>query len=244
MDLFVNLPENIPTIKTLRESEKPGSGDLKIFLGDKRIILAEKKQVPSLKADWIIEYRSAAQVKDLYLEFSGDPGAKGLVIWSEKNVFPELAQGFISLFRYIEAAGGIVLNEKDEVLFIFRRGRWDLPKGKLNQRRTLKKKGGKAAETPEEAALREVKEETGIRELEMRKSAGSTFHIYPLKKELALKRTHWFEMHADSKEMLVPEEKEDITLATWVRRRDLGKILENTYPSLAELIAGYLVPGR
>ena len=38
---------------------------------------------------------------------------------------------FKSSFKYIIAAGGVVYNSNDEILVIFRNGKWDLPKGKL-----------------------------------------------------------------------------------------------------------------
>ena len=35
---------------------------------------------------------------------------------------------FLKYYKHIQAAGGIVRNPKDDYLFIFRLGKWDLPK--------------------------------------------------------------------------------------------------------------------
>ena len=61
-------------------------------------------------------------------------------------------------FEIVKAAGGLVLNENKELLFIFRRGKWDLPKGKLDE-----------GETIEQCAIREVAEETGVKNISLNK---------------------------------------------------------------------------
>ncbi|HTX89091.1 MAG TPA: NUDIX domain-containing protein [Bacteroidales bacterium] len=212
---------------------------LKIFLGGKMILLADEKGVSSFPADWTIEYRSGERLRDVFKEFSAEPGVKSLAFWSQRNNFPELKREFLSLFGFVEAAGGIVENEKGELLFIFRRGKWDLPKGKISDSGKKKKKGSKQKETPAEAALREVREETGIRKLNLVRETSSTWHIYSIKKKILLKRTRWFEMKSDSGEKLIPETREDITKVEWISRKSLPKVLQNTYASLTELIAAY-----
>ena len=102
-------------------------------------------------------------------------------------------QEFVKLFILQEAAGGIVRNEVEETLLIFRRGKWDLPKGKIDY-----------DESPEEAAIREVKEECGLKNVELGKELAATFHTYPQDGKRVLKKTHWFRMQSNLDEVLVP----------------------------------------
>ncbi|GLR20043.1 NUDIX hydrolase [Portibacter lacus] len=122
-----------------------------------------------------------------------------------------LFNDFISLFRVVKAGGGLVTNEKDEILFIFRRGFWDLPKGKLDP-----------GEDYKTAAVREVKEECGLNNLERKKKLLTTYHVFKNKnKNRVLKKTKWFHMLTTDSQ-LVPQTEEDIEEARW---RDLGEFL-------------------
>ena len=129
--------------------------------------------------------------------------------------------------KKIIAAGGLVKNDKDELLVIFRRGKWDLPKGKLDD-----------GEKPEEAALREVKEETGLQNVFTVKFIGLTYHEYfdPYLKEDVIKETHWFEMHAPGKQKLVPQKEEGIEEIEWAAKENLQEKLSNTYPNITGII--------
>ncbi len=129
--------------------------------------------------------------------------------------------------KKIIAAGGLVTNDKNELLIMFRRGKWDLPKGKLDE-----------GETIEACALREVQEETGIRNLELGNLIGITYHEY-FEKQLndnVLKETHWFAMDADSETKLSPQTEEDIENIIWADEKELQECLKNTYKNIAEII--------
>lgn len=130
---------------------------------------------------------------------------------------------FAQSYRLIHAAGGIVCNECGERLMIFRLGRWDFPKGKVEE-----------GESYAEAAVREVEEETGLRNIMLREPLDSTFHTYELNGEPVLKETHWFNMFAHS-QSLVPQTVEDITQAVWVPEEEVDKKMQASYPSLADL---------
>ncbi len=137
---------------------------------------------------------------------------------------PETMLNFLKEFySYVEAAGGIVRNDKDEYLFIKRFGIWDLPKGKLEK-----------SETPQAAALREVEEETGIKEPALVKPLVNTWHIYPWKEKTVLKKTYWYLMKSNFKGTLTPQTKEDITLAQWLSREEAIDALKSSYRSLSE----------
>ena len=131
------------------------------------------------------------------------------------------------LMKEIIAAGGLVLNEDGDLLMIFRRGRWDLPKGKLDD-----------GEQIEDCAVREVKEETGLRKLNVKRFLGITHHKYfdtHINEEVT-KQTHWFEMRAKRKQELIPAREEDIEALEWVDEKKIPERLQNSYANIAEII--------
>ena len=129
--------------------------------------------------------------------------------------------------KKIVAAGGLITNEKNELLIMFRRGKWDLPKGKVDEGETL-----------EVAALREVEEETGIKNVRLGKLVGVTNHEYFEKRlnEDVIKETHWFEMHANDQEEFVPQTEEDIENIIWADDVKLEECLKNTYPNIIGIV--------
>ncbi len=127
---------------------------------------------------------------------------------------------FQSLFKIVPAAGGAVLN-RERLLCIYRRGSWDLPKGKIDE-----------GEDEPTAALREVTEETGISELRLGDALPTTYHTYRLPKgKRVLKPTYWYRMRTEQ-EALVPQASEDIERAVWVGEPQLTEIRSQMYPSL------------
>lgn len=132
---------------------------------------------------------------------------------------------FSCLFKFIEAAGGLVMNKKGEFLIIYRYGRWDLPKGKLEHNEKI-----------DAAALREVSEETGITNIELGDYISDTFHTYRLGNANVLKRTHWFFMQYDGNEPLIPQQSEDITIAKWMPKNKMSEVFNNTYDTIREVL--------
>lgn len=130
---------------------------------------------------------------------------------------------FARNFRIIHAAGGIVRNEQEAILMIYRLDKWDFPKGKVE-----------AGEQYAEAAVREVEEETGLKDITLGEPLPSTFHTYELRGEPILKETHWYAMRAHS-QSLTPQTVEDITQAVWVPFEEVRQKLEQSYLSLKAL---------
>ena len=130
---------------------------------------------------------------------------------------------FAQDFRIIHAAGGIVADENDDVLMIFRYGCWDFPKGKVEE-----------GEDWETAALREVEEETGLHGITLAEPLPNTYHTYLLHGTPILKITHWYAMHAPQ-QSLTPQTEEDISQAVWVPREEVAERLRDSYLSLKEL---------
>lgn len=139
-------------------------------------------------------------------------------------------EAFQQAFTIIPAAGGLVLNEADDVLLIHRRGKWDLPKGKIDE-----------GEKPREAAIREVQEETGVQHLEDSMALPLTWHVYPLPEKhggpgWALKPTYWYWMRTPGQPVLTPQAEEDIAEAVWIPWQALDVRNLDTYPSLRHLL--------
>ena len=126
---------------------------------------------------------------------------------------------------YIKAAGGLIRNDAGEYLFIFRRGKWDLPKGKLEPE-----------EKAEQAAVREVEEECGLKISLVKRELDSTYHIYEQDGELVLKRTCWYLMKSRGEQALVPQLEEEITEARWFRTDELQQVRQNTYLSVLQVM--------
>lgn len=127
--------------------------------------------------------------------------------------------------KVIMAAGGVVKNEKGELLLIYRKKHWDLPKGKLDGDESL-----------EECALREVSEETGLRDVRLGSFVDTTLHQYDEGGELVTKKTAWYAMDASSANELVPQTEEEIEDLCWVSPGDLAPYLENSYPNIVHVI--------
>lgn len=200
---------------------------MKIFLNDRTIELLDSRPDQPMPNTLVIEYRSGKDIEKRYREFEEDEQVESLVFWSERRE-AGWKEDFFRLFKRIDAAGGLVKNEKGERLFIFRLGKWDLPKGKL-----------KTKESPEEGAIREVAEETGLSELTINRALHPTWHIYTRKGKEILKRTWWFEMESKSNQRLVPQTEEDISEVRWVGMSELGTVLANTYGSIRSLLVDY-----
>jgi len=148
------------------------------------------------------------------------------IIWN--GDIEKLKKAFFKHFIVIEAAGGIVLNEKKEILFIFRRGKWDLPKGKMEKK-----------ESAEACAQREIEEETGVKGLTLKKKIGETYHTYDEFGKHILKISHWFYYTCNSKQMLQPQLAEDITKTEWIKTKDIKLPMSDTYQNIKDIVGKF-----
>ena len=137
----------------------------------------------------------------------------------------QLWSDFMSLYKLIEAAGGVVYNAKKEILLIHRLGVWDLPKGKIDD-----------GETPEQAAIREVEEETGVGEITLGRLLAKSYHTYWMKEKRILKRTYWYEMHTTDTKTLVPQAEENIDKALWTDWKTFWKTKSEIYRNILSVI--------
>jgi len=132
----------------------------------------------------------------------------------------------ISNCTLVEAAGGLVQHHAEEYLLIYRNHLWDLPKGKIE-----------FDESPEEAAVREVKEECGVRDLTIVQKLPLTFHVYHQNNKRMLKKNNWFLMESSNRDELIPQKDEGIEEARWMNKNSIQTIaLKNIHASIAELL--------
>ncbi len=127
--------------------------------------------------------------------------------------------------QLIKAAGGLVENEEGEYLFIFRNGKWDLPKGKVEKGEKMK-----------QAALREVEEECGIDIHQQGDKLCKTYHIYEAGSKLVLKKTNWYAMRVKGRPSLSPQTEEGITEAVWINPAQISEKRGNTFPLIIHVL--------
>lgn len=199
----------------------------KVFINDKPLILSASPDfnfsngIPEVK----VQVGDRKSIKQAFAELvDRNFNFSGALFYNDESA-DKLLGDFISIFPLLEAAGGIVMNLKKERLFIYRFGKWDLPKGKIEN-----------GESIEEAALREVQEETGISRQDIITGLPSTFHMYLYKGKWILKQNHWFAMQYKGNEILIPQIEEGITRAEWKGSEKMDEVFSNTYSSLHELL--------
>ena len=200
---------------------------IKIYFADKPVFLCDEitKELDELlhhpDAVYIDEI-SAPAIKSLLHEIKKDEFHAGVIFSKDLD---KLKKIFFKNFTLIEAAGGIVQNNKKEILFIYRLDKWDLPKGKIEK-----------GEKVEACALREVKEETGVNKLKAKKKVGETYHTYDAFGKHFLKITHWFYLICGDDQKLVPQTEENISDLKWVATKNIKDPLKNTYPSIKDIL--------
>ena len=203
----------------------------KVFYNDRTVFFTPTDQgIEDLPENQVHYFKNKKQLKNIISDFQDNQYITQLFI-----IHPDIEfvfNKFIKLYKLIEAAGGLVKNSSDQVLIIYRREKWDLPKGKLEKK-----------ETPEIGAIREVEEECGIDNLKIIKLIDKTYHTYKLGKKDILKRTYWFEMISNSTKKLIPQTEEEITEVKWFNKKDLVEVVQNTFPSIIEILkkGGYLL---
>ena len=202
----------------------------KVFLNDRLIQIGAPEKItinkPSVTfSNWV----EKDEIRKWFLSFLKDDFQGVYLLHPRPEYFFEIFRG---AFREISAAGGVV-KSGNKILFIFRRGKWDLPKGKIDK-----------GETPEIAALREVEEECGISGHEITQPLPSTYHIYESPSsentgEWIFKETFWFEMNYTGTFIGKPQTEEDILEVKWITPEKLEPVFANTYANLKQIIDLY-----
>ncbi len=198
----------------------------KVFTADRSIIF--QGEADDIEPGGMLFYFGTAdrhELKQAQVTFRKRSDASHLTIVGDSD---EAWAEFSSYFVREKAAGGLVTDPSgDHLLLIHRRGRWDLPKGKVEDN-----------ETVEQAAIREVEEECGLSGPRIQKFIGATWHCYERKGQDHLKETCWFNMALSEHQEPVPQEEEDIVSTAWVPVDEVYDLVRGqTYPSIEEVLS-------
>jgi 8-oxo-dGTP pyrophosphatase MutT (NUDIX family) len=192
----------------------------RIYINEKVILLTES--TPKNKE---IYEKIDAEVFDLKIIYTWIVAHKNkffYVLCSDASAFLKAVTKSVML---IEAAGGLVKNEKNQYLFIYRNNKWDLPKGKVEKEEAIKV-----------AAVREVEEECGIIVSKLDEKICKTYHSFINRGEVVLKKTHWFNMRCKGQNKLKPQKEEGITDVRWFAKGHIEPIIANTYPLIMDVL--------
>ncbi len=204
---------------------------IKIYFGNKPLFLCDavdKTVEPFVHHDdaVFIDELDTHTVKTMIHEMQQPQVHAGVFFHTDLD---ELKKAVFKKFTIIQAAGGLVTNQNDEVLLIFRRGKWDLPKGKLDEGENL-----------EECAVREVEEETGLRNITLLSPLMITYHTYHEGSKFILKESHWYNMKVSGEQKLIPQLEEEIHEIKWVSPKELQPYMKNSFPSVVDVLKACL----
>jgi len=195
----------------------------KIYFGNKPLFLSDKKTEdlePYLDDAQTIFQDDITDLPSLIKKMQ-DNGPAGIILGDVSSSLERIKKEF----TVIQASGGLVYSKDNKILLIFRRGKWDLPKGKLDEEEDLVT-----------CALREVEEETGLSDLKYEQSLCITYHTYYEKEQHILKESHWHLMKGNDQEKLVPQTDEDIEKCVWVTIENIAPYLENAPASIIDVL--------
>ena len=205
----------------------------KLFINNKIVFLCQNPSFVDnlMHEEFIIEpYTTKENLDSIFNILMSNTNHSNVILFHTDT--EKLFKDVCSYFKCIEAAGGVVKNKNNDILLIYRRGFWDLPKGKIEKGETLS-----------DAAIREVEEETGLINVKIiqpvvfkKLKNKATYHSYFIDDKLALKVSYWFEMQTDSEANLIPQTEEDIEQAIWVKKEDIPNYFDNMYLSIIDVL--------
>lgn len=187
----------------------------KVFVNDKPLFLTNEI---SKETNFQLFLLESVDIKQLIVKIFQNKVQKAYLYHPDEK---EIMKTLKSKIPVSKAGGGLVYNKKGEVLFIFRGGKWDLPKG-----------GTEKGEDIEDTAMREVEEETGVNKLKITKKLQKTYHVFKRNGTYRLKITHWFEMHSDFEGIPLGQIEEGIEKAVWLHPREMPEVLKNSYENI------------
>ena len=192
---------------------------LQIFYKEKPIIISDN--ISDLKESLVIDLELIKNIGVVELLNKKKVKSIGVLSKNKKSVLTALKKKYPEII----AAGGKVINQNSEILFIYRNKKWDLPKGKAEKNENIS-----------QTALREVIEETGIKNLTIVKPIEKTYHIFKKGSKHFLKSTYWFEMTSDYDGKFKPQKKEGISRVEWIDKETIGSILPKSYANIRLLL--------
>jgi ADP-ribose pyrophosphatase YjhB (NUDIX family) len=187
----------------------------KVFVNDKPLFLTNEI---AKETDFQLFLLESVDIESLIIKMFNNKISKAYLYYPDEK---EILKKVKEQIPVRKAGGGLVYNSKGDVLFIFRNGKWDLPKGGIEKHEEI-----------EETAIREVEEETGAKKLQIRKKLQKTYHVFKRNGKYRLKITHWFEMVTDYEGELLPQANEGIEKAVWLNPEEVKEALKNSYENI------------
>lgn len=200
----------------------------KIYVNDRPLYLIKTEELsliqkeyksPLLALMWMPRARTIFNCVDQLMKSSQE----GIILYGAdpKTMWQHLK----SLYTHVRACGGLVYDEgSSNILMIFRRGYWDLPKGKMDP-----------GETKRQTAVREVEEETGLHQIKLHHKICKSYHLFVSPKgKKVVKTTHWYRMTATDINV-TPQTEEDIEKVEWMKMEE-AQALRPIYPNILDVL--------
>lgn len=187
----------------------------KVFVNDKPLFLTNQI---FKETDFQLFLLESVDFKQLIVKYFQNKIQKAYLYHPDEKEIMKVLKTKIPVNK---AGGGLVYNKNGEVLFIFRNGKWDLPKGGTNK-----------GEEIEDTAMREVEEETGVNGLSISKKLQKTYHIFKRNGVYKLKITHWFEIHSNYEGIPIGQAEEGIEKVEWKNPEQIKEALKNSYENI------------
>lgn len=187
----------------------------KVFVNDKPLFLTNEV---AKETDFQLFLLESIDIEQLIVKMFNNKIKKAYLYYPDEK---EILKKVKEKIPVVKAGGGLVYNKDGEVLFIYRNGKWDLPKG-----------GKEKGEDIEWTAVREVAEETGVDKLKIRKKLQKTYHVFKRNGRYKLKVTHWFEMTSNFSGELIPQANEGIEKVAWLNPEQVKEALKNSYENI------------
>lgn len=187
----------------------------KVFVNDKPLFLTNEIEK---ETDFQLFLLESIDIEQLIIKMFQNKIQKASLYYPDEKAILKKMKEKIPVCK---AGGGLVYNQNGDVLFIFRNGKWDLPKGGIEK-----------GEEIQDTAMREVEEETGVGKLTIRRKLQKTYHVFKRNGKYKLKVTHWFEMDSTFDGTTVPQLKEGIAKAVWLNPEEVKEALKNSFENI------------
>ncbi len=187
----------------------------KVFVNDKPLFLTNEI---AKETDFQLFLLESIDIEQVIIKMFQNKIQKAYLYYPDEKAILKKMKEKIPVCK---AGGGLVYNKKGEVLFIFRNGKWDLPKGGIEKNEEI-----------EDTAIREIEEETGVNKLVITNKLQKTYHIFKRNGKYKLKVTHWFEMQTKFDGKLAPQANEGIEKAAWLNPEQIKEALKNSYENI------------
>ncbi|RTY91835.1 NUDIX hydrolase [Flavobacterium sp. GT3R68] len=187
----------------------------KVFVNDKPLFLTNEI---FKETDFQFFLLDSVDIKHLIVKMFRNKIQKAYLFHPDEKEIMKTLKAKIPVNK---AGGGLVYNKKGEVLFIFRNGKWDLPKGGIEKKEEI-----------ENTAIREVEEETGVTGLRIKRKLQKTYHVFKRNGVYKLKIVHWFEMETDFEGTPLGQADEGIEKVEWKNPAQIQEALQNSYENI------------